>query len=67
MEKSFLAVTAFVFGFIAICLISLLVGLPVMFIWNWIMPVLFGLPLITFWQSVGLYLLASVLFKSNDK
>ena len=67
MERFISAVTSFVFGFIAICLISLLVGLPVMFIWNWIMPALFGLPLITFWQSVGLYLLASVLFKSNDK
>jgi hypothetical protein len=67
MERFISTVTSFVFGFIAICLISLLVGLPVMFIWNWIMPALFGLPLITFWQSVGLYLLASVLFKSNDK
>ena len=53
MERFISTVTSFVFGFIAICLISLLVGLPVMFIWNWIMPALFGLPLITFWQSVG--------------
>lgn len=34
----------------------------VMLLWNWLMPELFGLPQITFWQSAGLLLLCKILF-----
>jgi hypothetical protein len=33
-----------------------------MLLWNWLMPVIFGLSEISFWQAVGLNLLASILF-----
>jgi hypothetical protein len=36
--------------------------LVVMSLWNWLMPALFGSPLITFWQALGLLVLARVLF-----
>lgn len=39
-----------------------LFGWIVMLLWNWLMPELFGLPLISFWQSVGLLLLCKILF-----
>ncbi len=45
------AVLAFLFGFI------------VMLLWNWLMPDLFGLKTITYWQGWGLVLLAHILFK----
>ncbi len=34
----------------------------VMILWNWLMPVVFGLALITFWQALGLLLLAKIIF-----
>lgn len=33
----------------------------VMLLWNWLMPTLFGLPLIGFWQAVGLTILGGLL------
>ena len=37
-------------------------GGAVMFLWNAIFPALFGIKLITFWQSVGLLILCRLLF-----
>ena len=47
----------------------LLFGGPLMLLWNWLMPTLFQLPEITFWQACGLQLLSTLLFKSviNNK
>lgn len=33
-----------------------------MSLWNWLMPVLFGLHRIAFWQALGLLLLSKILF-----
>lgn len=50
-----------------LCLIVLLIvvagfGQAVKQLWNWLMPVLFGLPTIQFWQAVGLLGLSWLLF-----
>ena len=42
----------------------ILFGAPLMVLWNWLMPTIFGLPEIGFWQACGLQLLATILFKS---
>lgn len=34
----------------------------VMWLWNWLMPELFSLSVITFWQAAGLLILAKILF-----
>jgi chromate transport protein ChrA len=34
----------------------------VMSLWNWLMPALFGLHLISFWQALGLLVLSKLLF-----
>jgi hypothetical protein len=34
----------------------------VMLLWNWLMPALFGLITINFWQALGLFVLAKILF-----
>jgi len=39
-----------------------LFGLVTMYLWNWLMPAIFGLKLITFWQALGLLLLGKILF-----
>jgi len=44
-------------------LIVMLLGMPLQLLWNWIMPNLFDLPYITFWQAVGLNLMATILFR----
>ncbi len=41
---------------------SALFGFFVMSLWNWLMPALFGLHHITFWQALGLFLLSKILF-----
>ena len=37
-------------------------GLLLQALWNWLMPDIFGLGKITYWQAVGLFLLAKLLF-----
>ncbi len=37
-------------------------GQAVLHLWNWLMPALFGLSAITFWQAVGLLSLSWILF-----
>jgi hypothetical protein len=37
-------------------------GEVVMLLWNWLMPPLFGLRLLTFWQALGLLALCRILF-----
>ena len=39
-----------------------LFGFIVMSLWNWLMPTIFGLHAITFWQGFGLLFLARILF-----
>lgn len=46
-------------------LISVLFSLPVMWLWNGLMPEIFKLPEISFLQAIGLNFLCSILFKSN--
>ena len=39
-------------------------GFAVMALWNWLMPALFGLRHIGFWQALGLVILCKILFGS---
>ncbi len=43
-------------------LISLLMALPLMWLWDALMPDLFGLETITFWQALGINLLSGIIF-----
>ena len=61
MKNSFETFAAFL-GMIAIVIVIL--GYPLMLLWNWLIPTIFGLPEITLWQALGLSLLSTILFKS---
>ena len=37
-------------------------GTIVMVLWNWLLPSLFGLAVISFWQALGILLLCRILF-----
>jgi hypothetical protein len=50
------------FGILAGIAFALLFGYGIMWLWNWLMPELFGLSHIGYWQAVGILVLARVLF-----
>ena len=51
---------------IGICLAcvagAFLLGFVVMHLWNWLMPLLFGLSVITYYQALGILILSKILF-----
>jgi hypothetical protein len=49
-------------GVIMAGVFALLFGYVIMLLWNWLMPMLFGLKAITYWQGFGLVILAKILF-----
>jgi hypothetical protein len=44
----------------AVCV--LLLGTVIMLLWNWLVPPIFNGPEISFWQALGLFLLAKIIF-----
>jgi len=44
-----------------VVLAVLALSFVVMSLWNWLMPSLFGLRLLTFWQALGLLVLSKIL------
>jgi hypothetical protein len=46
-------------------LIMTVFSYPTMYLWNLLMPDIFGLPTITFWQALGLMVLSTLLFWRN--
>ena len=44
--------------------LSFILAVPVWILWNWLMPLIFGLTKITLVQAWGLSLLANCMFKS---
>jgi len=66
MKNSFEAIGTFIGIIAVICTLLLILGYPVMWLWNWLMPTIFNLPEITFWQAIGLNLLSTILFKSSS-
>lgn len=47
--------------------LAFLLGFVVQALWNWLMPPIFGLPEITYWQAWGLFLLAHLLLGGGMK
>ncbi len=62
MKNNFETFAAFL-GMIAIAMV--LLGYPVMLLWNWLIPEIFGLPIINFWQAIGLNILSTILLRSS--
>lgn len=50
-----------VLGIGAIAGLAILFGFIIMWLWNWLMPELFDLPYINYWQAVGLFILSKIL------
>ncbi len=52
-------------GLIILLIVAIVLALPLMLLWNWLMPELFGLAYIGFWQALGLNLLSGILFRTT--
>lgn len=66
IEKIVVAVVASAIVAVVLLFIAILFGLPVMWLWNALMPDIFGLKEIGFLQAVGLFLLCGLLFKGHS-
>lgn len=64
MEKLLVVIGIAAFALAMMFGVSLILALPVMFLWNWTMPEIFLLPRITFVQAWMLLLLSNILFKT---
>jgi hypothetical protein len=61
--RKIIRVLAFTFlGIVVAALFALVFGFVAKWLWNWLMPDIFGLRQITYWQAFGLLLLARLLF-----
>jgi hypothetical protein len=54
----------FLVMFAVFCFVA---GYVVMHLWNWLMPALFGLKTITYWQALGLLVLCKILLGGFHK
>jgi hypothetical protein len=52
-------------GVVLAAVLAFLFGLIVMALWNWLMPGIFGIRAISYWEAWGLVLLAHILFKAG--
>ncbi len=65
MEQSFkqrMRPFRFLFFIVVPPLAIFLFGTLVMYLWNALLPALFHLPIISFWQAIGLFALSRILF-----
>jgi len=56
---------AAVAGLFLTVFVALLVGFPIMWLWNWLIPAIFGLVQINIWKAIGLNLLCGLLLRSS--
>ena len=64
MGKGFRIAGRVVLGIIAAAVFALVFGYLVMILWNWLMPAIFRLPEIGYWQAFGIVILAKLVFGS---
>jgi hypothetical protein len=56
---------AFAVFLVVLVVVSAVMSLPVMLLWDWLMPTIFGLTTITWVQAWGLMFLCGLLFRSS--
>jgi MFS family permease len=61
-RRGFRIILMFLGGIILAVLFALIFGWFVALLWNWLMPTLFNLKEVTYWQAVGIVLLAKLIF-----
>jgi len=59
------ALEAFLIVIGLLLLSAIILAFPTMFLWNWLMPDIFGVMKIDLYQAMGINFLTHILFKSN--
>lgn len=52
-------------GIALIAILAIVFSFPTMWLWNWLMPTLFGLVKINWVQALGLNILSGILFRNS--
>ncbi len=60
-----MAILSFLGSILLSGLLYLVLALPVSLLWNWLMPEVFGLPILSYWQAAGLIMLLNLLLHIN--
>lgn len=63
MKEELFKLTVAIIASVVVCAV---LSFPTMWLWNWLIPEIFGLIKIDFWQALGLNLLASILFQKGS-
>lgn len=64
-KKQMKAIEAFLIVIGLLLLSAIILAFPTMWLWNWLMPDIFGLMKIDLYQAMGINFLTHILFKSN--
>lgn len=62
MKKTLKTLVGVIVVLLATLVAAFIEGLFVMWLWNWLMPAIFGLGAITYWQGWGISFLCGMLF-----
>jgi hypothetical protein len=65
-QKFLLSIGVGVLVLSTLAVFSLVAAIPTYFLWNWLMPTIFSVKVITFWQAWGINFLTGILFKSKS-
>ena len=65
-ENYLIQIGAVMIGLVIFAFVALFTGVIVMLLWNWLMPQIFSLPTITYFQGWGLSFLSGILFKGTQ-
>ena len=60
-----MAILTFLGSILLSGLLYLVLAWPVSLLWNWLMPEVFGLPILSYWQAAGLIMLLNLLLNIN--
>lgn len=64
METIFKGIFVALFAMAVLSIVGLVAAVPLMLLWNWLMPAVFGLKVITYSQAWGIFWLSGFLFKT---
>ena len=65
-NKYFILAKSFLYGMGTFVLVGFLLSLPMMLLWNWLMPFIFGLPELTILQTFGFSMLVNMFTTKLD-
>lgn len=66
IAKVFKVTGLVILGIVGAAALAIIFGLVIQWLWNSLMPEIFGLPEVSYWQAVGLAVLSHILFGSHS-